>query len=217
MKIETVLTAKALWFVDLKNLNPRGRNLFRLITPKLQEWFGFIPPTEFDEEKGVVFNGGEFSPSGTGNDMAGVSLTIYSNGAMATCRTSSSDAESFLEMISELLVNEGIISYRTEMVTKKIYVSEVIARAGRVIVLPQLEPVYNALSNLLYAGNAQYSCTGLAFDIDPQLPVPHRHPPFRFERSVNTKVEENMWYSFAPLPTDEHVFVLEAIEEALAV
>lgn len=217
MKIENVIVAKALWFVDPRDLNPRGRNIYKAIVPKLEEQFGFTRPTEFDEEKGIIFSNGEFSPSGSTDDAAGVTLSIYNNGVMAACCTSTSDAEKFLDILAALLSGEGIISYRPDMVTKRVYASEVFARSERHLVVSQLGPVYALLSDLLYGGKSQFSCVGLTLDVDPQIPSALRQPAFKFERRVNAPIEENRWYSYAPTSSDRHQLILNAIEDALAV
>lgn len=215
MKIETVISAKSLWYIELRNINPRGRNLDRIIVPKLQEWYGFTAPTEFDEEKGVKFMGGEFSPSERGDDITGIELTIYNNGIVAMSSTSTLDTETFLERLCSRLSKEGVIHYRPEMVKRKQYSSEVVARSDKQLALPQLDPVYAALSQHVYGGTAKLSCFGLSIDTDPLAPA--KQIPFKFEHRATTSFDENLWYSHGPLSTEQHQAILDILEIALSV
>ena len=213
MKIETIISAKSIWLFDLRTINPRGRSLFRVIVPALQQWFGFVSPTEFDEEKGVRFAGGEFTPSGRGDDMTGVEIIVYNDGVVATCTTSTEDSDSFLESACSRLAKEGIITYRPEIVGKKQYASEVIARSDKSLQLPQLNSVYNIMSDYVGVDNSLLSWWSIKLDVDPK--TSRRQVPFQFERRANTPFEENLWYSHGPLTTVQHKAVLDAIEAAL--
>ena len=214
MKIETIISAKSIWLFDLRTINPRGRNLYRIIIPILQQWYGFVPPTEIEEEKGVRFAGGEFSPSGRGDDMTGVEIVIYNDGVVATCATSTEDSDAFLELVCVRLAKEGIISYSPELVSKKQYVSEVFARSDKPLSLPQLNPVYNVLSKFIGLNEVQLSWSSLKLDVDPT--VASRQVTFKFERRASKSFDQNLWYSHGPLTTTQHQAVLNAIEVALA-
>jgi hypothetical protein len=213
--IETVISAKSLWFLELRNINPRGRNLYRIIAPKLQQWYGFVPPQEFDEEKGVRFTGGEFSPSERGDDLTGIELTVYQNGFLAMSSTSTDDTDKFLEALCMRLAKEGSISFRPEMIRRKQYSSEVVAHSDMQLALPHLAPVYTALSENVYAGRAEFSWFSLVLDVDPL--TPGKQVPFKFERRTSSAFNENLWYSHGPLSTSQHQTVLDAIEKALAI
>jgi hypothetical protein len=216
--IETVLAAKSIWFLELRNINPRDRNLYRVIVPKLEQWYGFKAPQEFEEEKGVRFSGGEFSPSDGGDDLTGIELVIYNNGVVAKTSTSTEDSERFLEMLCLRLAKENTISYHPGMIRKKQYSSEVVARSDMQLLLPllpQLAPVYAALSRDIYAGRSEFSWFGLVLDVDPL--TPGKQVPFKFERRDTSSFTENLWYSHGPLSTIQHKSVLDALEKALAV
>lgn len=215
MKIETVISAKALWFVDLRYLSPRGRDVLKLITPRLQHWYGFATPKDFDQIKGVRFEAGEFSPSERADDMTGVSLTVYHNGLVAECSTSTDDSDAFLERAFFRLAEERSISYDPGMIRKRNYASEVIARSDRDLDLGRLAPVYTALSQMIYpSGERGLSWSAISLDID-QL-APERQVPFRFERRAGVSFREGLYYSHGPISTANHQMVLDILEECFS-
>jgi hypothetical protein len=214
--IETVVSAKTLWFLEMRNLNPRGRNLYKIIVPKLQQWYGFTAPEEFDEKKGVRFGAGEFSPSERGEDWTGIELTIFNDGFVAMSTTSTDDTDTFLQQVGARLAKENLITFRPEMVKRKIYASEVIARSEKNLVIPQLEPVNTILASILGTASAgPVSWTGLMLDVDPLTPA--KQVPFKLERRATVPFSENLWYSHGPLSTKQHHEILNALEEALSV
>jgi hypothetical protein len=215
MKIETVITARSLWYADMRQFNPRGRNLFPLIEPLLKDWFGFTPPQEHDKEKGVKFVGGEFSPSGRKDDSIGIEATLYNNGIVASGRTTTDDTDLFLEHVLVRLAKGGVIEYRPEMIRRRQYASEIIAVTDKELIFPAFDKVCALLSGAVDGGKQEFTVAGLLCDIDQV--VPSRQIPFRFERRANTPFSENTYYSHGPLKTQDHIAVLDAIEEALSI
>ena len=63
MKLLSVALARSVWLVYLSDLNPRGRNLYPLISSFLLDTYRFqkYPKTadDLDETKGIIFNNGE--------------------------------------------------------------------------------------------------------------------------------------------------------------
>ena len=145
--------------------------------------------------------------------MTGVEIIVYNDGVVATCTTSTEDSDSFLESACSRLAKEGIITYRPEIVGKKQYASEVIARSDKSLQLPQLNSVYNIMSDYVGVDNSLLSWWSIKLDVDPK--TSRRQVPFQFERRANTPFEENLWYSHGPLTTVQHKAVLDAIEAAL--
>lgn len=215
MTIETILTARSLWYVDMRQLNPRGRNIFPLIAPLLQEWYGFTPPREHSLEKGVTFAGGEFSHSGQRADAIGIEVTFYHDGLVASSRTSTGDTDLFLDDALGKLAQESIVDYRPRTIKRKLYSSEIVSSFERRLAIPALERVCQLLSQTVYGGNHGFEAAGLIFDIDQA--ASGRQIPFRFERRANAPFSENTYYSHGPLKTPDHIAVLRTLEEALAV
>jgi len=216
MIIETVIASKALWSFDLRSLNPRGRNLNPALASKLTQWYGFQAPTEFDYEKGVTFTGGEFSPTERGDDFTGIELTIYNTGALATTCTSTDDADRFIELAYARLAKEDLLAFRPEIIKRKQYSSELIARSIGQLQIPKLDPVYALISQLIYNGKADLSFNTLWLDSD-QISTQWKQGPFKFERRAGVSFRDNLWYSHGPFSTQQHQQVLDEIERALSI
>ena len=218
MTIETVLSARSIWFMDMRGLNPRGRNLYRLIGPLLNQWYGFTEPKEFDENKGVRYREGEFSPSEKGTDMTGVAVTIYSDGMVAETSTTTTDADLGLGRALERLAKEGIITYRPEMVKRKQYATELVVRPRQPLKsLATFSALYKLLLELVYpqhANNVHFETAGFVFDVDPTFL--QRQVAFTFQRRLGVSWEENLYYSHGPFSSEQHALVLDELERALA-
>jgi hypothetical protein len=216
MKVETVISARSIWLLEMRHLNPRGRNLYRLIGPRLYALYGFKEPSDFDEVKGVQYIGGEFSPSGSNNDLTGITVTVFNDGIVAQTCTSTDDSDSFLSRTLEQLAKDNYIAYSPEMVKRKQYATEFIVRPEVPIApIQQFNPLYRLLSEIIYPQqpSAQFEVSSLIFDTDPTLPK--RQVPFTFQRRANTPFEETLYYSHGPFSSEQHMLVLNELEKGL--
>jgi hypothetical protein len=102
-------------------------------------------------------------------------------------------------------------------VRKKLYVSELnVETDHRLMVMmnPKLAKLSNLLAALVPTGSAtSYEAAGIAFATDPKDGAPLIN--FRFERLVKTPFAENRYFSAAPVQTDDHLKLLENLEELL--
>jgi len=219
MKIEKVTSAKSIWFIDLVHLNPRGRNLYKVVFPTLVQWFGFTPPQEpYDDNKGIFLSDGEFSPTQDGRDLTGVNLTVYFNGLMAHTQTTTLDSDRFLEQVLTRLSKDGVISFRPELIRSKRYQSEVWCRPGRTLKFPDFSGFCSRLTAMAYPEEktVEFSTVGLIFDTDPRIGVNIRkRPQFTLEKKVDQPWSENLYYSQAPLATPQHEEALNELETLL--
>src|SRR2546421_4795962 len=101
MKLLSVLTARTIWLIEARELNPRGKNLRHTLIPALTERYGFLkyPPPDYDlrkeaNEEGMVFQGGNFKNSQ--GEAVMVNLTIFEDGIVAETRSSTTDTDDFL-------------------------------------------------------------------------------------------------------------------------
>jgi hypothetical protein len=222
MKIDSVISAKSLWFMNLRQLNPRGRNLYKVIIPQLVQWYGFIEPKEpYDENVGVQFLNGEFSPTqdGRSGDLAGVSVTLYFNGVLAQTSTSTDDADRFIDQALSRLVKEGSIAFQPSFVKSRRYQSEVLARAERSLTFPDFTKFCSILTEMAYPELHQsaFGTTGVIFDTDPEpLGQNRKRPQFSLERKIDLPWSENLYYSQAPLSTQQHANALDELEVILS-
>jgi hypothetical protein len=211
-----VLLAKSIWIINMRAINPKGLNLYRVIVPKLKEWYGFEEPKEFDEQKGVKFTGGEVALSENSRDKIGVALTIYNDGTVVETTTSTDDADLFTDHVATRLAKEGYIQYSPGLVRKRQYSSEIEAYPdSNLLLLSKLEPFCRALTEAIYPSQpgAFVTPSSLLFDADPTSPG--KQIPFKFERRLGVPFSENLYYSHAPLRTQQHIEMLSLLESAL--
>jgi hypothetical protein len=222
VKIENIISAKSSWFMDVRKLNPRGRNLYKVIIPQLLQWYGFTAPKEpFDENAGVQFVNGEFSPSedGRNGDLTGVSVTVYFNGLLAQTSTSTEESDRFIGQALARLFKEGIIDFDLSFVKSRRYQSELVVRSERPIKLPGLQKFCSTLTSMAYpeSNESMFETSGIIFDTDVEtLGLNRKRPQFTLERKIDVPWSENLYYSQAPLQTQQHINALDELEGMLA-
>src|SRR6266571_2309534 len=155
MELLSVLTARALWFVELRDLNPRGKALRYTLFPALADKYQFEhypydaednQPTK--EEPGFKFLDGEFHDSNGVAIM--INLTVFDDGLVAETRSSTRDSEAFLEEVLSWAAKEFGITYRPEMIQRKGYLSELNVIPARPLsaINPKLEQFAARLTEL---------------------------------------------------------------------
>jgi hypothetical protein len=202
--------------MDMKLLNPRGRNLYPLIGTALARTYGFTAPGEYDEQKGVPYLGGEFSPTEAGTDVTGVKLMIFHNGIVAQTSTTTRDTDLFLERMLKMLTHDKIVAFRPEMVKQKWYATELVVRPSVPLrALADFNVLYKGLKEMVYPDNAeaQFEIAGFVFDVDQALP--RKQVPFTFQRRIGFESSENLYYSHGPFSTEQHQRVLKTLEACL--
>jgi hypothetical protein len=219
MELINIATARAVWLFDIAELNPRGKTLF----PELFEWlkdeyhFDAAPQTisDLDESKALAFLRGTFQIKE--EIFVDVELKIFNDGLVASTCSSTHDTDAFLEDVLKSATQEFSLSYKPEMIRKKLYVSELNVRCARRIdsLNPKLSQFAARIASLIPAKpNVPYELFGLSFS-----PVHGVSPlvisPFRFERKNNTTPDEQRFYSTAPLHTDGHLSLLNEFESLL--
>jgi hypothetical protein len=221
MKLLHVATARTIWLFTLLDLNPRGQAFTQQTIDKISERYKFKGPptitTALEAQKKnepIYFAAGEFmSKSGVS---VVVDLKVYNDGFLADCRSSTRDSEMFLaDLFSWLPAGLGLP--KTEVpIRKTMYVSELQVESKDLLTLinPKLATLRKSLAALVPKGTAtSYEVASLAFATDPKDGTPLIN--FKFERLINTPFAEHRYYSSAPVHTDEHLELLENLEEIL--
>lgn len=218
MELSSVLLARALAWVEPRDLNPRGAVFYPDLVKALVARYDFqrFPEKleDFDESKGVVFGAGRLG--GTVIEQ----LVIYTYGIMLDTRVSTQESKRLLEEAFDWGRKELGFTYRPDMVKRWRYVSQVTFRST--------SPMTGAGSAVgrLAAGvaknvadvtgeNLKYDLAILSVDYD-QLGRKHPLGRFSIQRRDNTPFSENKYFSDAPLPTDIHIQLLEQFERDLS-
>lgn len=223
MELLSVLTARVLWFVDYRDLNPHGRDLRYTLFPALADKYNFDKwPYDTEENRptedapGYKFVEGEFRNK-DGIELT-ISFTIFDDGLVAETRSSTSDSEAFLDEVMRWAVKDFGLTFQPGMVHRKGYLSELNVRPSRPVsaLNPRLSQFAGRLSSLVSTPEypAHYDAAGIFLSVDPSLVV--KPGAFRFERRLDGPFALDRYYSQAPVPTDIHLALLEELEGLLA-
>jgi hypothetical protein len=221
MKLLHVSAARTIWLLPLLDLNPRGQAVSQETIDKITEKYKFkAPPTitgaleAQKKNEPVHFAAGEFMSTAGVNVV--IDLKVYNDGFLADCRSNTKDSEMFL---ADLLawIPAGLGLPRVEVpIRKKMYVSELQMESKHQLMMinPKLAPLSKSLAALVPKGSAtSYDLSSLAFATDPKDGTPLLN--FKFERLINVPFAEHRYYSSAPVHTDDHLELLENLEEIL--
>ena len=215
MQLSAVALARFIAFIEIGELDPRGRIAFPDLSQSLTAEFGFqkYPQKyeEFDLQKGIEFARGKWKKGGVEK------LTIFGGGLAVETRSSTDDSEDFLnEFLSWGAAKFGI-QYRRDMIKHVGYVSQVVFYT-EVPVLALLSSPVAKLSERV-SGSVEevlrekihYEPTGLWIGID-QLTRKLSPAAFSIQRRVDVPFSENKYFSEAPLPTEVHLTLLREFE-----
>lgn len=219
MKLQSVILARSYWFGHTTDFNPKGINLYPIITPLLVSSYKFKNyPTEtevIDESKGVVFGNGEFI-----NDEGlpiSISMTIYNDGLTADTRSSTNDSDTFLINVLTRLSEELNMPSYEQIIKRKAYISQLHISTDKSLgsINPKLTQVSKYLSeNILGFENITFETGGIHFWPDQTNAI--KPISFSFERVLNVSFSEKRYYSAAPLQTEEHLELLDILENILS-
>src|SRR5882724_7314319 len=97
MKLLSVGLARALWFIDINELNPGGKDIYTHLFPSFVEDYKFktFPKQGDNLSDGMKFTLGEWvKDDGT---VLTVNVTVFSDGIAADTFSSTKDSEDLLE------------------------------------------------------------------------------------------------------------------------
>lgn len=221
MELLSVSLARALWFINAQDVNPRGVSLLKLF-PALVERYKFVgyPRLEDlikpDREPGERFVRGEFKNSeGT---LVAVDLGSFDDGLMADTRSSTTDSEAFLAELAEWLVQDFGLTFRPHMIRRRAYVSELYVSSTRPLdgLTSELGRFAKKISSLITGSDEtmRFEPSGISFSVDPASTL-LRPAHFILERAVEIPHAEERYYSRAPLSTETHMELLDELEKIL--
>jgi len=223
MKLLSVKQARAIWLIQLVDLNPRGLNLVALIPPITKKYkFQQFPiqPEELGfgkEIKEIKFSGGSFQKDAQ-HDIS-IDLTLYNDGLVVDTRSSTEDSDSFLnEFLNWISIEFNLVPYQ-EVLRSKLYLSELFVKTDKSLnsLNQKLENFAKRLNSLIVGHGHHpiaFEVSGITLWTDPSVISPPG--PFRFERTIDIPFSENRYYSAAPLQTDVHLEMLEELEDILS-
>jgi hypothetical protein len=217
MRLLAVRSARSIWLIPQYFLNPKGLFL-RPAALQLKDRYQFLK-SPFDNNtigtQEVKYEQGAF----VGIDGAPIqieSLVLHPNGIVVDTHTSTDAGDAFLTDIGNWLVKDFGLPSFADAPIKRLYASElnVILEKQPSFLNPRLKPFVDAVS--AHVGD---EITGQVDLLSFQLSTDQTRSPtpntFRIDREVSTSFRDNRYYSYAPLRTDEHLKLLQKLEDCL--
>jgi len=213
----SVNLARSLWFCHITDLNPKGLNLFPIVTPFLVNTYKFKKyPAEndlIDLSKGITYEAGEFV---TNDGPVLIRFTVYNDGIVADSISSTKDSDAFLaDMLTRLSKDVGLPNYE-EIIKTRGYLSQLYVKMQKSLedINSKLRKISKVLSDKVLDGSHHYEVGGISFWSDQVHAM--KPSPFTFERVVNVPFSENRYYSASPLQTEDHWELLIMMESILS-
>jgi hypothetical protein len=218
MELLSVIRARAVWLLYLREINPRGKNTDAHIIEWLRNKYLFLkyPSSVYDRDasQALTFTGGSFY--GHDGSSIGVDLSIYNDGLIADTRSSTKDADAFIQDVLSSIIKDFDLVCKPETLRKKLYTSELSVKPERPLnnANQKMQRFVRKVVSMMGDNNpGTLEFASLGFWWDPLSPNGQSH--FQFERLVNTPFSEQRYYSRAPLHTHDHLQLLDEFEDLL--
>lgn len=219
MQLLAVRTARVLAFFNAEELNPKGLAIAHDFLPTFVERYSFLAHPQKAEEildyedKGITFETGKW------NGFQITKVVLFSWGVVVETPASTDVSEAMLQDVLDWGAESFGLSNRPDLIRRKGYVSELVFTSD--MMLPTINPAINDLGKRVTESIAKnyhltlpYEISSINLHFDTNLSRQF-FAAFRIERFENTPHHEKKYYSGAPLPTAEHIKLLEDFEAAL--
>ncbi len=144
-------------------------------------------------------------------------MTTYSDGIIVRMKTSTSVSESFIDDLYNLALEKFGLERVSSPGERRLFESAVVVQfekdvAQRLSFTEGLRrSVEGCLSNY-GAGDYEYQPGSFQLDADATQHAEGKPIPFSLVRRVRTPFDDNIWFSSAPLRTDDHVETLRLLD-----
>jgi hypothetical protein len=218
MKIISVDVARTTWLFPVNEMNPKGLNLSEAFLGLAAKYdFKKFPKHtgDFDPEaKGLVFNEGSFKNKEGLNIL--VKLTIFLDGIVSDCWSSTNDAEDFLRDAMSWMKKEHGLSIPEDRTVKTLYLSQLTVAPDKDIAIfsQKMQALADKLSSLTTESGREHSgFTFAGFSMWAKEWNKTGSPgPYRYEIKSGSAPGENRYYAGAALPTEAHIAIIEEQE-----
>jgi hypothetical protein len=215
MKILAVIKARSLAFLEIDELNRNGKvRFFDCVAAIVEKYqFAVFPQKteDFDLEKtGVKFG------SGRAGDLTIDSLTIYNRAIVVDTFSNTTDSKRIVHEMLEWGTGVLGLTYSPEQITRWGHISNVVFSTDFPLLATFSTPLQNlarktsAFTDEVFGG-LPYQPMSITVGHDPMVRK-NAIAGFLITHRVETKFEENRYFSEAPLTTDLHIKYLEEFE-----
>jgi hypothetical protein len=210
MELVALETSRIIYLTQV--VRPEGQVYLPEAAAKLAEHYSFVRPPSIEQLSApqVTFAIGKFK------DVQIDELQIYPDGIIAAGRCNTTILDEFIEDLFAWAKDTfGLITPSTTK-PEKFFESVVVVRSTKDLAL-SISPKKDVarLFNELFAdSSAPFKISGFTLDSDPAQFLGRRKPlRFTLERRAAVPFAENVFFSHAPLRTDDHLRILSEIEQ----
>jgi len=217
VQLAAVILARALAFIEVFDLNPRGKVFFPELVKGIVDRYKFQKfPTKFEDfdiSKGVLFEEGKISGKVIQK------FTIFDTLLVVETQSGTTDSKEIIEEMLTWAAAKFGINYAAGVIKRNAYVSgvsfysDVPILAANSLLEALAAKTSTALSEI-WQEPVHYETVGIAVGHDTgarKFPIAQ----FTLTRREAAKFSENKYYSEAPLPTDVHLVLLEEYEAGM--
>ena len=213
MRLIQELQTRALRFINPTDARKSfAPDVVAAIRDRYRFWEYPTKPSEFNlDDAGGAFSVGLFD----GNTIEALRLFRTCAIAEGTCNTSMLDR--FLDDLFAMAQTDLGLDLECSSPVSRAYLSAV-----EIELAPSLAQSLNVAARVgetlhrhvaaLGFSTSAFELSGFALQADPLKSTPLRPSKFLFERRADRPFESNIFYSEAPLPTDQHLEVLQEME-----
>jgi hypothetical protein len=220
MRLSSVYSARAVWFLDMDELNPHGKRLVPDLISALVRDFEFtVFPQTVDQmdpaaKTGIAFKNGKFPTGEKGDGVVAWDFEIHAAGIAVETKDSTDVSEHILGEVANWGVREFGLNFTPAMIRKKAYVSQLVfyPEGDFTKGLQKLSEFSDLLSaTAIFNEVKKRELTGLFFKSEGS-----DRWAFTFERRADAPFSENKYFSASDVPTDVHVSLLTRFEALLS-
>ncbi|MFY9792362.1 MAG: hypothetical protein WA474_02395 [Candidatus Sulfotelmatobacter sp.] len=216
MRLSAVNLARTLAFIELTDLDPKGKVYLPEFVRATAERYKFerLPKREEQEKEGLIFEEGKIGTKVIRK------LTLYDALIVLETRSNTSDSK---QLIEEFLVWGAAkfgLNYAPGAIKRFAYVSDVTFYSDVPILSAACQPLLdlankttNALTDI-WQESVPCFPANLAVGPDP-MSRKYGIASFLITHRAEARFSENKYFSEAPLPTDVHIAFLEEYEAGI--
>ena len=216
MQLSAITLARALAYIEIYDLNPRGKVFFPDLIKGIADRYKFqrLPKREEYAKDGAIFEEGKI-----GNKVI-VNLTIYDSLIKLETRSNTSDSKQIIEEMLLWGAAKFDLNYSPNSIRRFAYISDLTFYSDVPLLDAACQPLINlatktseALSEI-WQEPVQYYPANLAVGHDP-MARKYGIAPFTITHRAEARFPENKYFSEAPLPTDMHITFIEEFEAGI--
>jgi hypothetical protein len=225
MKLIQTKLARSIWLFDIRDMNPKGKDIIGDLVSWIKESYDFAvapdsnnplpnatpPPTtaapKAEVPLGLTFQRGSFQAEEE-IYVAINNLTIYDDGIVIDSASSTEDGDKFGIDLLKSAAQEFALTFDADTVRKRLYLSELVVRSD--INLTSLSPILPTFLEKISSAAVPFAVGGISFWTDAD--AASRHKTFRFERQAGRALDENRYFSDAQMETKAHFIALQEFE-----